>query len=131
MDIAEGLIREAIKNESCNLMYHYTLATILGSMGKWTDSLSASHKFLRDEAFVHSEIAEISNYFVNVAANGYAADAIQVLEQYKNIPVLEPILAGLRIYLGENILIAQEIKEIGHDVAELIKETAKKKDSST
>jgi hypothetical protein len=37
-------------------------------------------------------------------------------------PALEPIIVGLKIFIGEEFLAAQEISEIGQDVASRIKE---------
>ena len=37
-------------------------------------------------------------------------------------PALESIVVGLKIFIGEDFLAAQEISEIGQDVASRIKE---------
>ena len=37
-------------------------------------------------------------------------------------PALEPIVVGLKIFIGEEFLAAHEISEIGQDVATRIKE---------
>jgi hypothetical protein len=37
-------------------------------------------------------------------------------------PALEPIIVGLKIFIGEKFLEAQEISEIGQDVASRTKE---------
>jgi hypothetical protein len=58
----------------------------------------------------------------NLAARGYAEKALELLIQSPSAELLEPLIAGIRIYLGEEVRIATEILEVGKDVAERIRE---------
>ncbi|MFH1487769.1 MAG: tetratricopeptide repeat protein [Pseudomonadota bacterium] len=119
---AEAWSREAIEKDKENPAYSHTLTCILGGRDKWEESLKVARQFLGNKAFIHEKIKDITDYFINAAATGHAADALHLLEPLKDIPSLEPIIAGLKIFVGEEFLTAQEIREIGQDVAERIRE---------
>ena len=119
---AEAWSKEAVSNDKETREYQHTLAAILGGLGKWDESLKIARQFLNDKDFIKRGLGEITDYFINAAAAGYADKAIKIIEQHPDIQVLEPVVVGLKIFLGEEILTAQEIKEIGEDVAKRIRE---------
>jgi hypothetical protein len=55
------------------------------------------------------------------AAAGYAPQALEMLMASPAAEALEPLAVGLRIYLGESPLVAQEILEVGNDIAQHIR----------
>ncbi len=116
------MIIEAIAKDENNPFYRHTYAVILGGMGRWKESLVIARHFIENGGFVKKEIKEVTEYFINAAAGGYADEAITALEEYQDNPSLEPIIAGLKIFIGQEVLTAQEIMEIGHDVAQRIKD---------
>ncbi|MBU1956771.1 hypothetical protein KKF09_03890, partial [Patescibacteria group bacterium] len=119
---AEAWSKEAVSKDQEKPEYQHTLAAILGGLGKWDESLKIARQFLNDKDFIKRGLGEITDYFINAAAAGYADKAIKIIEQHPDIQVLEPVVVGLKIFLGEEILTAQEIKEIGEDVAKRIRE---------
>lgn len=119
---AEAWSKEAVSIDRERPEYQHTLAAILGALGKWEESLTIVKQFLNNKDFIRRELGEITDYFINAATAGYAGRVIMILEQHPDIQVLEPIVVGLKIFLGEEILTAQEIKEIGEDVAKRIRE---------
>ena len=102
--------------------YKHTLSAILGGLEKWDESLKIAPKFLNDKNLVKREIKEITDYFISAAAAGHADTVIRHLEQHPDIEVLEPVVVGLKIFINEEFRTAQEIKEIGQDVANRIRE---------
>jgi tetratricopeptide (TPR) repeat protein len=62
----------------------------------------------------------IINLFLQIAAAGQAAKLVQLISDSEAATQLEPMIVGLRIYLGEQPLVAQEILEVGQDVAQRI-----------
>jgi len=122
---AEAWSKEAVSKDKEVPEYQYTFAAILGSLGKWDESLKIVRQFLNDKDFIKRELGEITYYFIDAAAAGYAGKAIKILEQHPDYLSLEPIVIGLKIFLGEEFLTAQEIKEIGEDVAKRIREKIK------
>ena len=120
---AESWCREAVDKDKFRLPYYYhTLASVLCAMDKWDDSLKTSQLFLEDERFVQKEIGEISAFFMNATAKGHAAEAVLILEQYSDITLLEPLIVGLKLYMGLEVLTAFEIREFGQDIANRITE---------
>lgn len=100
----------------------HTLATILGALGKWPEALEIAPLFLGSEGFIEKRIGDVTNFFINAAASDYAEESHRVLEQHLNKPLLEPLITGLKIFLGEKVRTAQEIMEVGEDVAKRIHE---------
>ena len=119
---AEAWSKEAVKKDSDVPEYQHTHAALMGGLGKWEESLKIARNFLNDKDFVKSELKEITNYFITAASAGHADKAIRILEQHPEIQVLEPVVVGMKIFIGEEFRTAQEIKEIGQDVAERIRE---------
>jgi hypothetical protein len=66
-----------------------------------------------------------TDFLIQAAAAGYAREAVELLSMSKGADVLEPLVVGLRIYLGETPQVAKEIVEIGQDVAERIRDVAR------
>ncbi len=59
---------------------------------------------------------------VDLAAHDLGREVLEVLAESASAEMLEPLVVGLRLYLGEDVKVAVEIKEVGKDVAERIKE---------
>ena len=59
------------------------------------------------------------------AGRGYGAEALEVLRGSAGAALLEPLVVGLQMDVGEEVLVAQEIMEIGRDVALRIGERRK------
>ncbi|HWR00512.1 MAG TPA: tetratricopeptide repeat protein [Chlorobaculum sp.] len=85
-------------------------------------SLRLTSRFI-DLAEKHEElIGSIIHVFVNFAAYGYAEDALDILEKSPAAPHLEPLVAGLRLYCGQEVYTAVEILEVAKDVVKRIEE---------
>jgi hypothetical protein len=78
-----------------------------------------------------AERESATDFLIQAAAAGYAREALELLVQSKGAEVLEPLVVGLRIYLGETPQVAKEIVEIGQDVAERIREVAQAQKGSS
>ncbi len=119
---AEVWSREAVEKEPDEPEYQYTLASILGAVDKWAEALEISPLFLVNEGFLEKRIGQVIDFFINAAASGYVEESLRVLEQHLDKPALEPLITGLKIFLGEKVRTAQEIMEVGEDVAKRIHE---------
>jgi tetratricopeptide (TPR) repeat protein len=65
---------------------------------------------------------EIVDFIIDASAGGSAEGAMALLTESTIATKLEPLITGLRIFLGEERpLIAQEVFEIGKDVADRIR----------
>ncbi len=119
---AEEWSREAVQKNELSSHIKHSLASILGRQEKWDESLKLAQQFLKDDDIIKKGTKEITDYFITAAASGNAKKALEILKQYKDNPTLEPITIGLKIFIGEEFITAQEIKEIGEDVAKRIHE---------
>jgi DNA-binding transcriptional regulator GbsR (MarR family) len=64
--------------------------------------------------------------YLAIAAAGQAATLLEQVSKSDAAPQLEPLIVGLRIFLGESPIVAQEILEIGQDVAQRIRDLQEK-----
>ena len=124
-DKAETWSKEAVSKEKEKPEYLHTLATIMGGLEKWDESLKIAQEFTKNKDFVKRRIKEVTDYIISAAAAGHADTVIRLLEQHPDIEVLEPVVVGLKIFAGEEFRTAQEIQEIGQDVANKIRERMK------
>jgi tetratricopeptide (TPR) repeat protein len=119
---AETWSREAVQQTPDNPDFQHTLASILGRLGNWDEALEISARFLESKEFLEIGSSAITEFFITAAAAGYGEASLSVLEQHSNRPALEPLIVGIKIFLGKKVRTAQEIMEIGKDVAKRIEE---------
>ncbi len=91
---------------------------------EWSDALDASRPAIRAAASSEAAAKLATELLISVAAAGHAEDALDKLVQSEGAEALEPLVVGLRILLGESPSKAREVLEIGHDVAERIRDLA-------
>jgi tetratricopeptide (TPR) repeat protein len=113
-------------SKSPDWVFAETLAIICAAQGHWTEALESLRPVL-DAAVASDETAQYNatQFLIQCAAAGSAKQALELLSGSKAVTVLEPLVVGLRFYLGESPQVAKEILEIGNDVAERIRETAR------
>jgi Flp pilus assembly protein TadD len=108
-----------------------TLALVLAAQGKWTEALDAIRS-LADAAVDSKEaLKRVTEFLIQAASAGQTEAAIKALVGSRGAAVLEPLIVGLRLFLGESPQVAKEILEIGKDVAERIRELATARVRST
>ena len=121
-DEAEEACRRAVELEPDYGWACGQLANILASRSRWAELLEIVLPILGDAA-VYEEAAEVSTKLLSdLAAAGFAEEALQKLLASEGADALEPLAVGLQIFLGQNPERAQEILEIGQDVAERIRQ---------
>jgi tetratricopeptide (TPR) repeat protein len=59
---------------------------------------------------------------VNLAAAGYGREALKVLQESPSAKILEPLVVGLQLLVGEDVKVAAEIMEVGKDVVKRIEQ---------
>ena len=102
-----------------------TQVTTLGMQERWEEALERGPSFI-DAAEAEKEVVrEVIDFLICASAAGYAKEALDLLTQSKSAANLEPLIVGLKIFLGERPLVAQEIFEVGQDVAKRIQEKQK------
>ena len=126
---AEGWARGATTAAPEKAEYWHTAAAIFNAAGKSSEALDAARKCVlaastggnglgRDSSF----LAYVTQLLIEIAARGQAQAAIEIIESSSAQQALEPLLIGLRLFLGEKVNAAAELLEIGEDVAKRIQE---------
>ncbi|MGA2031741.1 MAG: AAA family ATPase [Thermoguttaceae bacterium] len=100
----------------------HTQASIECALGCLQDALKSAKEYLADPKAVRETLEDATRLFVELAARGEARGALQVLLDSPSRDQLEPLAVGIRIFLGEDVNVAVEIKEIGSDVARRIEQ---------
>jgi tetratricopeptide (TPR) repeat protein len=117
---AESWAREAVEKTPDDWAVVHTLSSILGAQGKWNNALELAPIFINTVITNEDAIRHTTDFLVNAASAGFAKEALAALESSKSATVLEPLVVGLRIVLGEIQYTAKEIYEVGKDVAKRI-----------
>jgi len=105
------------------------LAQALARLGRDEEASNARSEMLEQVARVlegseleSSVLPLATGLLINAAAAGHAREALAVVSGSPHTAEFEPLVAGLRIYLGDKPRVAREIVEIGNDVAHRIRE---------
>ena len=85
------------------------LMEYLGAIGQWKEAIDIALRFLSHTDRAENLVGQLTDFFINAAASGYAEDVLTLLEKNPGASILEPLVAGLHIFLGEEPIIAQEI----------------------
>jgi tetratricopeptide (TPR) repeat protein len=128
---AETWARRAIKIRPDDGNTQGTLASILVARGKMNEALEHARTYLQDRETVEATIDDAIDLFVGIAAKGYAREALELLRESPSAEILEPLVVGLRLYVGEDVKAAAEIMEVGKDVVKRIKQRQQEMDSAS
>ncbi len=120
LDYALSYAKKAVTQDSHNGYYHHTLASIQCRIGDMSGALKSASQYVLDTQSVKATVDDAVNLFIELAARGVASQALKLLSESPSAKELEPLIVGMRLFLGENIKVAEEIKEIGLDVAKRI-----------
>ena len=101
---------------------HGTLGAVQYLLGKGGEAIEEARKYLRDRNAVDATVEGAIDLFVGLAATGHAREALRVLQDSPSVDLLEPLVVGLRLYLGEDVKAAAEILEVAKDVVKRIQE---------
>ena len=124
---AEVMARQAIAISPDNLYLCHTLACILAAMGKGREALESATTYVKKAEIVEETIEEAIELFVELAAAGYAKEALDILVNSPAEKYLEPLVVGLRLYVGEDVKTSIEISEVAKDLVKRIEEQRKKR----
>ncbi len=107
--------------------YHHTLACILAVSNKGDEALLHADEYLKDSALIEDGVDDAIELFVELAAAGVAKEALELLEKSPSAPFLEPLTAGLKLFIGQEVKAAAEIMEVAGDIVKRIKEGQEKR----
>jgi len=124
LPVAENWARNAVLLNEDSWDHIHTLALILGRENKWEEALTLAPKFLDAAATNEEAIKPATEFVIMAASSGFANEALFIVEASPGLKALEPLAVGLRIYLEKSDFIAQEIFEVGQDIAKRIRKNA-------
>jgi hypothetical protein len=93
---------------------YYEFASTYGLL---TTKLLACFPYL-----IAKQVEPITELFIQIAAVGYADNILEILTDSPAAQQLEPLIAGLRLYCGQEVRTAPEILEVAKDVVARIEE---------
>jgi len=117
---AEAWARKAVAMAPENGYCPGTLASILCAVGKEAEALEHARAYLEDTAAVQRTVDDAINLFVDLAAGGRGSEALELLRKSPSAELLEPLVVGLELLVGEEPRAATEIMEVAGDVLERI-----------
>jgi tetratricopeptide (TPR) repeat protein len=118
----ENWARDAVVKSKNNWVQVHTLSSILARENKWEEALILAPKFLDATAESEKAIKPATDFIILASASGFAKEALSMVIASKGSKALEPLAVGLRIFLGDSEFTAQEIFEVGQDVARRIRD---------
>jgi tetratricopeptide (TPR) repeat protein len=118
----ENWARDGVVKSKDNWVPVHTLASILARENKWEEALTVAPNLLHATAESEQAIKPATDFIILAAASGFAREALSMVIASKGSKALEPLAVGLRIFLGDSEFTAQEIFEVGQDVASRIRD---------
>jgi len=123
---AEKWSQQAVSLEPENASAHHILASISSALGNGSEALESAGRYIQNADFVESAIEDAIELFVDLAASGHGKEALDLLVNSPSQKHLEPLVVGLKLYMGEDVKTATEIREVAKDVVKRIEERLKK-----
>jgi len=120
---AEAAYRKAMEIEPNVLLALANLIALLQEkLKRPNEALELIREYLERTDLVEENVNDAIELFVGIAAGGYGKEALEVLRGSASAEILEPLVVGLRMYVGEDVKAAAEIMEVGRDVVKRIEE---------
>ena len=126
LQLCERWARDAVAQAPENAHYQRTLALVLCALGRESEALEPTRKYLESVDVVARSPADATDLLIRIAAGGQVEGAISALEESSSRDVLEPLIVGLKMSLGEEVKAPTEIVEVGKDIVEQIRQLRKK-----
>jgi len=124
----EGWARKLMNTSVDNAPHQHTAACALSACGKAAEALVPARVYLHDPDAVKMHPDYATELLVALAAGGAGQAALEVLENSPSAELLEPLIVGLKLFLGHEVMSAAEILEVGRDVAKRIEERRRESD---
>jgi hypothetical protein len=103
-----------------NLIYAYGKVGDLASARAIFDAMAA----FGDSEEVRIRCAKAASHLIFAHARAdKPAEVLSLIERSANAQYLAPLIAGLKLYLGEKVMVAREIYEMAKDVKKFIEES--------
>lgn len=127
---AKDWIDKAIVLDPEDMMCQHTFACILAALGKGSEALVPAQKYLNDSILASKYIDDTIELFAGLTAADCGKQALDMLVKSPMAKNVEPLIAGIKLYLGEGVPLATEILEVAKDVSKRIQTTREKIEES-
>ena len=104
----------------------HTAACVLAVSGKGDEALSAARVYYEDTTTVEKNLQDATELAVVLAATGQGDEVLKIIDASPRAEILESLIVGLRLFLGQDVRVAPEILEVGKDVAKIVAERCEK-----
>ena len=122
LEKAEAWARKAVQIRPDAMDFVHTLVCILIRQEKRAKALQLAEKHLDNVEVVNKSVDYVTQIFTELAAAGSGREALEILRNSPSADILEPLVVGLRLFLGEDVKVAAEILEVGKDVYKRIQQ---------
>jgi Archaeal ATPase. len=122
IDEIEAWVRAAVEKEPDNHAYHGTLARVLTLRGVIDESLREISISMMDRKTIESDLNEPIDVFSYATAAGLGKEALEIIASSPCADLLEPLIVGINLYLGNEVKAPQEVREVAGDILKRIKE---------
>jgi hypothetical protein len=95
-------------------------------LGEGSEALALAREYVADADVVEKSIEDAIELFVGLASSGYANEALELLMNSPSAKHVEPLVVGLKLYIGEDVKTAVEILEVAKDVVKRIEDRKKR-----
>ena len=116
----EFLAQKALQMDSANIDALYVYAMAQAEKGEWTLMMQAFDTLLGIAAERRLGISHLVKIAIKAAKCSHGRPCLEHILNSSAVQVLEPLVVGLRLALGEKTEVAQEILSVGQDIADRI-----------
>jgi len=129
---AEKAYRRAIELESGDKMTLKALIVLLvEKLGRPKEALQLLQEYFKNSKLVEKDLNDAIELAVDLTAAGYGRETLEMLRDSDSAKILEPLVVGLQLFVGEDVKAAAEIMEVAKDVVKRIEERRDKIKSKT
>ena len=97
------------------------------TLDKGNEALEWAGRYIQDVALVENSIEDAIELFVELAASGHVKEALGLLVNSPAKKHLEPLEVGLKLFMGEDVKTATEIREVAKDIVKRIEDRLQKR----
>jgi len=120
---AEKAYRKAIELEPGDKTTLKALIVLLSEkLGRPKESLQVLREYFKNSKLVEKDLNDAIELAVGLAAAGYGQEVLEIVRESPSAQILEPLVVGLQLFVGEDVKAAAEIMEVGKDVVKRIEQ---------
>ncbi len=124
----EWITKAIALNPKEDTFYQHTYACILCAMDRGDEALAPTQKYLQNSKLASEHVDDTIEIFAGLTAAGCGRQALDLLVKSPVADKIEPLIVGIKLYLGEEVQVATEIFEVAKDVRDRIQSIRNKID---